>query len=47
MSLEKWEQLPAVRDWAGLPETVVSKARLGRGGRGVAVWGSLSPWAIV
>lgn len=41
MSLEKWEQLPAV--WAGqvYRRQVVSKARLGRGGGGVAVWGSL------
>lgn len=32
MSLEKWEQLPAVRGWEGLPGTVISKARLGGGG---------------
>lgn len=31
MSLEKWEQLPAVRGWEGLPGTVISKARLGGG----------------
>ena len=45
MSLEKWEQLPAVRGWAGL--LVISKVRLGRGGGGGVVWGSLSPWANV